>query len=95
MKIDYPVGTKLRLRVERQPVYGGSERHATYRETTKTAVVLETLDDGRVLVKLKAHKLGWQIGTITKLNSGDLELTGSGPCGKRPYRYLILAIEAS
>lgn len=82
-------GDVLHLKLERLPVYDSPHTSAG-RRTSQLVTVRKIATDGRLIVRLKGKKPGYNTATISADRS---EMSGQGPAGKRPFRYLILNIE--
>ena len=82
-------GDALRLKLERLPVYDSPHTSAG-RRTSQLVTVRKIASDGRLIVRLKGKKPGYNSATISADRS---EMSGQGPAGKHPFRYLILDVE--
>lgn len=88
-EVEIVEGDVLRLKLQRLPVYESVHTSAG-RETSQVVTVRKITPDGRLIVRLKGKKPGYNVASISV---DRVEMNGTGPAGTRPFRYLILDIE--
>lgn len=93
-KVTFEKGDVLALRVERQPVYADSARHATYRESKLTLQVYSQFDDGRYSLQAMRPTVRTGHGMMKRFYvlSADLERLNSKMGTGRPMRYDVLEV---
>jgi len=82
--INLVAGDRLSLRLERRPIYGDSERHATYRESIQTVAVVSADGDGRYTVRKGKRSAVLQFSEHGREN-------WLGTFGGRPSRWCVLS----
>lgn len=85
---DFAPGTILTIKVQRLSVYA-SNQPPSDRTSSKIVTVRRVRGNGRYLVQIHGKDLEFSFASLDVA----AEMTGSGSCGRRPYRYLVIDVQ--